>query len=119
PHLHDTRSTLAQELDLCRAYLDIGQSARSTPSLFAIEAPEVLATASVPAMVLLPLVAHAVACADPARDPSLSLRADFHTDRLRIVEELLPVRALGARFLDPVLRNRLRGLEPFFVFGRR
>src|SRR5437764_1089276 len=84
PHLHDTRSTLAQELDLCRAYLDIEQCARSTPSAFSIEAPEALATASVPAMVLLPLVIHAVGCADASRGPSVSLRADFHRDRLRV-----------------------------------
>ena len=84
PRVGDTHSTLEQELELCRTYVDIEKAARSGRCLFVIESPEALARASLPAMVLLPLVARAVAIADSASELSLRLRAELDRDRLRI-----------------------------------
>jgi len=106
PRLNDTRSTLAQELDLCRAYLDLATIAHEPQWSFVIEAPMALASASMPAMVLLPLIVRAAASHRPSAGP-LTLRADFHQDRLRIT---LRANANIETLIPPDLRDRLRAL---------
>jgi len=106
PRLNDTRSTLAQELDLCRAYLDVVTIAQEPQWSFVIDAPGALASASMPAMVLLPLIVRAAASHRPSAHP-LTLRADFHQDRLRIT---LLANADIETLVPADLRDRLRAL---------
>jgi LytS/YehU family sensor histidine kinase len=56
PHLRDSSSTLGQEIALARAYLDIVRIRLGDSLSFTIDLPESLADATMPAMILLPLI---------------------------------------------------------------
>src|SRR5205823_4894928 len=60
PHMRDTSSTLAQEIDLARAYLHIIKVRLSDRLAFDIEVPEGAGDTRMPSMMLLPLIDHAV-----------------------------------------------------------
>jgi LytS/YehU family sensor histidine kinase len=60
PHMRDTSSTLAQEIDLARAYLDIVKVRLGDRLAFDIESPQGAADTRMPPMMLLPLIDHAV-----------------------------------------------------------
>lgn len=62
PQLRDTSSTVGQELDLVRAYLDIAQLCSGQRLTFAIEPIDAkIAAARIPPMMLLPLVDRSIA----------------------------------------------------------
>jgi hypothetical protein len=66
PKMRDTSSTLAQELELVRAYLGILQVKHGETFDFTVEAPPpAIADARVPPMMLLPLVEHALSAPSP------------------------------------------------------
>ena len=60
PQMRGTTSTLAQEMELVRAYLNIMKVRLQDRLAFDIQAPEDLRDARIPPMVLLPLVDHAI-----------------------------------------------------------
>jgi hypothetical protein len=60
PHMRDTSSTLAQEIDLARAYLDIVKVRLGDRLTFDIESPQGAGDTRMPPMMLLPLIDHAV-----------------------------------------------------------
>ena len=62
PKMRDTSSTVEQEFDLVRAYLEIVKVRLATRLAFVIAAPDDhLGNARMPAMLMLPLVDHAIA----------------------------------------------------------
>jgi len=60
PRIRDASSTVGQELELARAYLDIVKMRLGDELRYAIEAPPDLVDARLPPMTLLPLVDHAI-----------------------------------------------------------
>ncbi len=60
PLMRDTSSTLRQEIDLARAYLDIVRIRLGDRLAFAIEIPPDLGDVRMPPMMLLPLIDHAI-----------------------------------------------------------
>ena len=61
PHMRNTSSTLGQEVELVRAYLDIVKLRLSERLTFAIDVPQAIRHACVPPMTLLPLIDEALA----------------------------------------------------------
>jgi hypothetical protein len=91
PRMRDTASTLAQELDLVRAYLGIVQVRLGDSFDFAVDAPDAAtADARVPPMMLLPLVEHAIAQAAVGRTraPSRSIRLVARAADSRLLVEI-------------------------------
>ena len=96
PLMRDTSSTVAQEIELARAYLDIVRLRLGERLAVRIEVPPEAATMRMPPMMLLPLIDHAVV---RGLDPStatgtLSVRAAVDAGRLR-----LTIADGGARFV--------------------
>jgi len=60
PKMRETTSTLAQEMELARAYLAIVKVRLADRLDFSIDAPDELGGTRMPSMMLLPLVSHAV-----------------------------------------------------------
>lgn len=87
PNLRESTSTLGQELDLARAYLDIANVRGNERLLVAIDASGNIRAARMPSMVLLPLISRAItdvfaACRTP--DDSIRIEARRTMDRLRV-----------------------------------
>jgi LytS/YehU family sensor histidine kinase len=61
PLMRSTSSTVAQELELARAYLNIVKVRLGNRLTFEINAPEGISDARLPPMMLLPLIDHAIA----------------------------------------------------------
>jgi len=96
PLMRDTSSTVAQEIELARAYLDIVRLRLGERLAVRIEVPPEAAPMRMPPMMLLPLIDHAVV---RGLDPStatgtLSVRAAVDAGRLR-----LTIADGGARFV--------------------
>ena len=87
PKMRDTSSTVEQELDLVRAYLDIVHLRLADRLTFAIEPPDDdVCHARMPAMLVLPLVDHAIAKSVGEWHSAGSIRVwvTFVNDRIRI-----------------------------------
>jgi hypothetical protein len=61
PHLRESTSTLAQEIALARAYVDVMRAHLGADVALHAELPEALRTARMPAMIVLPLVTRSLA----------------------------------------------------------
>jgi len=115
PHMRDTSSTLAQEIDLARAYLDIVKVRLGDRLAFDIELPEGAADTRMPPMMLLPLIDHAVVhglANKPQKSASMHIACAIADGRLR-----LTIADSGAGFLPDAggdgittIRERLAAL---------
>jgi LytS/YehU family sensor histidine kinase len=87
PHMRDTTSTVAQEIELARAYLDIVKLRLGDQLKVEIEVPDVASDWRMPPMVLLPLIDHAIVHgAGPAGpDRSLRIACESAAEKLRLV----------------------------------
>jgi LytS/YehU family sensor histidine kinase len=74
PHLRESLSTLGQEISLVRAYLDIMRVQRGERLQFMIDCSQDAAAVRVPAMLLLPLVEHALQRPSPTIDSPSEIR---------------------------------------------
>ena len=113
PHLRDSTSTLRQEVDLSRAWLDILRQERGGRVGLRIELGPGTAELPMPAMLLLPLLQ--LAAAEPGARGAVALRLTARSEgaQLRLAIETLgdafaPERPQPA--LDP-LRERLAALH--------
>jgi hypothetical protein len=100
PHMRDTSSTLAQEIDLARAYLDIVKVRLGDRLAFDIESPQGAADTRMPPMMLLPLIDHAVVhglANKPQTSASIDIAFAIADDRLR-----LTIADSGAGFVPDV-----------------
>jgi len=86
PHLRESSSTLGQEIDLARAYLDIMRVRLGDRLRFEIDVPEAARSARMPPMMLLPLIDHALVHGlQPSSDiGSLAIRTEAAAGRLRL-----------------------------------
>jgi LytS/YehU family sensor histidine kinase len=84
PHLRESSSTLGQEIDLARAYLDIMRVRLGDRLDFSIDVPEAAKTARMPPMMLLPLIDHALVYGLQPGDPAGTLRIATKADRGRL-----------------------------------
>lgn len=86
PKMRDTSSTLAQELELARAYLAIVRVRLGDRFSFDIEEPADIADARMPPMMLLPLIDHAIVHGlEPSSTPgSIRIRAEASKGRLQL-----------------------------------
>lgn len=86
PMMRDTSSTVAQEIELARAYLDIVRLRLGDRLVVRIEAPPKAAQMRMPPMMLLPLIDHAVLRGFDASTATstLSVRAAVDAGRLRL-----------------------------------
>lgn len=85
PRMRDSASTLGQEIELARAYLEIVRLRLGDRFEFEIECPAAIAAIRMPAMMLLPLVDHAVAASDGEARQALSIRAASDGERVTLV----------------------------------
>jgi len=89
PAMRDTSSTVAQEVELARAYLDIVRLRLGDRLQFAIDVPPEAGRARMPPMMLLPLTDHAVTHGiEPRRGGTLQIAIEARAPRLvlRIVD---------------------------------
>lgn len=86
PRLHEPSTTLGQELQLVRAYLEVMHMRMPDRLTFAINADETTAGLQCPPMTLLPLVENAVRHGiDPSEvGGSISIEARWHSERCRV-----------------------------------
>jgi hypothetical protein len=93
PTMRESSSTVARELDLVRAWLDIARSREADGFTFAIACEPATGVLRLPPMMLLPLVAHLFDRAHDGGPPrSLALEANADDRRLRMA-----IRARGWR----------------------
>jgi hypothetical protein len=95
PQLRESTSTLAREVDLACAYVDVMREDEPDDITVHADLPEAVRTARMPPMVLLPLINHAVAAIDRGRSGTVTIRivAQRIDTRLRLV-----VACSGQRF---------------------
>lgn len=113
PLLRDTSSTLARELELARAYLDIVRVRLGERLAVTIQVPVGGEEIRMPPMMLLPLVDHAIVRGFAATNAegAIGIRTDLAEDRLR-----LTITDSGAGFVPEteaeltVIRERLSAL---------
>jgi hypothetical protein len=114
PLMRDTSSTVGQEIDLARAYLDIVRIRLGERLAFEIKAPPEIRDVRMPPMMLLPLIDHAiVAGLEPSTATgTISIRTEVIDGRLR-----LAIADSGAAFVPEVggdgidsIRERLAAL---------
>jgi LytS/YehU family sensor histidine kinase len=86
PLMRDTSSTVAREIELARAYLDIVRLRLGERLAVSIEMPPEIAATRMPPMMLLPLIDHVVVRGlEPSRAAgALSVRASVDAGRLRL-----------------------------------
>ncbi|MCC6192964.1 MAG: histidine kinase [Burkholderiales bacterium] len=82
PHLRESTSTVAKETELAQAWLNIQRLRHGRGPAFAIDVATGAEGASLPPMVLLPLVDYLLA--DPGEHGSLRIAVDAADDTLRI-----------------------------------
>lgn len=89
PLMRDTSSTLAQEIALARAYLDIVRLRLGDRLTFAIETPPDAEGIRMPPMMLLPLIDHAIVHGLEASRVAgtISVRCEVRDGRLRLMLE--------------------------------
>jgi LytS/YehU family sensor histidine kinase len=85
--MRDTSSTVAQEIELARAYLAIVRIRLGNRLDVAIDVPPNHADARLPPMMLLPLVDHAVVhgLAPANAMATISIKTQISDDRLRLI----------------------------------
>ncbi|MGE5088794.1 MAG: sensor histidine kinase [Candidatus Levyibacteriota bacterium] len=114
PLMRDTSSTVAQELELARAYLDIIRMRLGERIAVTIQTPPGSEDIRMPPMVLLPLVDHAIVrgLTPASAGGAIGIRADVEGGRLR-----LTITDSGAGFVPEVdgegltsIRERLNAL---------
>ena len=114
PLMRDTSSTVGQEIDLARAYLDIVRIRLGERLAFEIKAPPEIRHVRMPPMMLLPLIDHAiVAGLEPSTATgTISIHTEVIDGRLR-----LAIADSGAAFVPEVggdginsIRERLAAL---------
>ncbi|MDQ6684910.1 MAG: histidine kinase [Pseudomonadota bacterium] len=125
PHLRESTSTVARELDLARAYLDIMRIRLGSRLSFSFDVPEAARTARIPPMVLLPLVDHALVYGLQEGDGDGSIRITTTTTggrlRLTIADNGAGLVAIGEGSGLTDMAERLRtiyGEEASFVIER-
>jgi len=86
PLMRNTSSTVAQEFELARAYLDIVRVRLGERLTFTVLTPSGGEDIRMPAMVLLPLIDHAIArgFTPPSAEGAISIRSDVDNGRLRL-----------------------------------
>jgi sensor histidine kinase YesM len=86
PHLRESSSTLGQEIELARAYLDIMRVRLGDRLSFEIDVPEAAKSVRMPPMMLLPLIDHALVHGlQPGSDGGrLAIRTEAAAGRLRL-----------------------------------
>jgi hypothetical protein len=86
PLMRDTSSTLAQEFELARAYLDIVRVRLGERLAFTIQTPSGGEDIRMPPMMLLPLIDHAIVrgFTPPNAVGAISIRSDVDNGRLRL-----------------------------------
>jgi hypothetical protein len=86
PKMRDTSSTLAQEIELARAYLEIVKLRTGSHLTFLIESSDAIGDARFPPMLLLPLIEHAIGqrFASGQGDEALRIRSEMRDGRLRV-----------------------------------
>ena len=67
PQLRESASTLAREVELARAYVDVMRGAGPGDIELLVDMPDELGGARMPPMIMLPLVGHALVHRDPMR----------------------------------------------------
>jgi hypothetical protein len=89
PRMRDTSSTVGQELDLVRAYLGIERLRVGERLVVGVEVEPGITGVRMPAMMLLPLVDHALARGDfdAAAGASVRIRATLAANKVRVVLE--------------------------------
>jgi Histidine kinase len=114
PKMRDTSSTVGQELDLVRAYLEIVHLRLADRLTFAIEQPQDdVAGARMPAMLVLPLVDHAISSSVAEWNPAGSIRVRIAIANEKIRFEVLQTGADAVVENDDrifVIRDRLAAL---------
>jgi sensor histidine kinase YesM len=87
PRMRDTSSTVAQETDLVRAYLEIVKLRLGQRLSFEIDIPADAGSARMPPMMMLPLADHAVVYGLEKRqgDGAITISVDVAAGRLRLV----------------------------------
>jgi hypothetical protein len=114
PHMRDTSSTIAQEMDLARAYLDIIRLRWGNRLQFAIDVTPRTGDVRMPPMMLLPLLDRSIGdrIEPSGADQAITIRADAHDGRLRVT-----IFHRGAAFADDAsgdgmasIRERLAAL---------
>ena len=114
PHMRDTSSTVAQEIELVRAYLDIVRLRLGERLAVRIDVPPEVAPMRMPPMMLLPLIDHAVVRGlEPSTGAgTISVRAVVDAGRLH-----LTIADSGAGFVEApdgdgiaAIRERLEAL---------
>lgn len=86
PSMRESSSTVARELELARAYLEIVRIRLAERLAVSIEIPPGAENIRMPPMMFLPLIDHVLAHAvvPTFADGSLSIRAEFGSNRLRL-----------------------------------
>ena len=86
PHMRDTSSTLAQEIELARAYLDIVRMRLGDRLVFNIDVPPETSDVRMPPMMLLPLLDRFIeqGLEAPSAAGTIGIRAETHDDRMRL-----------------------------------
>ena len=86
PHMRDTSSTVAQEIDLVRAYLDIVRIQSGEQLTFSIEVTPSVEDIRMPPMMLLPLLERSIehVFAPPAAMGTIAIRAEVDAGLLRL-----------------------------------
>ena len=104
PKMRDTSSTLAQEIELARAYLEIVKLRASGQLTFVIESSDAIGDARFPPMMLLPLIEHAIGdgFARAHGGAVLRIRSEMQDGRLRVVV----CDARAATFAADAVRDR-------------
>jgi hypothetical protein len=114
PHMRDTSSTIAQEMDLARAYLDIIRLRWGNRLEFAIDVTPWTGDVRMPPMMLLPLLDRSIGerIEPSGAHQAITILADAHDGRLRVT-----IFHRGAAFADDAsgdgmasIRERLAAL---------
>jgi LytS/YehU family sensor histidine kinase len=107
PAMRGTSSTVAQEVELARAYLDIVRMRLSDRLRVSIDIPPDVGDARMPPMMLLPLVDHALVYGLQPGRPDGDIHITTHVRDGRIV---LAITDSGAAFLPDAPADDLEGI---------
>jgi|GEM_PF-1381636 len=108
PLMRDTSSTVGQEMDLARAYLDIVRIRLGERLAFDIKTPPEIRDMRMPPMMLLPLIDHAIVCGlEPSTATgTISIRTELIDGRLR-----LAIADSGAAFVPEIGGDGINGIR--------
>ena len=108
PKMRHTSSTVAQEIELVRAYMGVVRLRLGERLAFEIETPEQVADARMPPMTLLPLVDHAIAhgLGQPQATGSIRIRTGIADGKVR-----LEIADSGVGFLPETEGDTIEGIR--------